>query len=209
VTLTGRKTLVYVTAKDRCSRFPFFTLIQSNTRVMQNRHPIRLRSCLAAMVLFGSVAPPACEHSHAGGQAPHRHGAADGHDHDHAHHTEAHAVALNHSHNDDLQLDAAPTLHAHWSFLIFDLSWPVDEKDGRRPQPDELLDQALAQVRSAGAPTNNLADSAFLLPFVAMKSWAAHCVCDVKPARLQPLYQSLRHLLCDAARHERSGVQLI
>lgn len=183
------------------------------------------RSLLAAVVLVGSWMPPAYEHAHADGHTHHHHhGLAAGHDDEHDHgqdhlsteparlsKMEEHGASAGEERAPGQMLAAAPEAHVHWSFLMFQLTWPAGDEEGGSP-PVGLADgeelwwvasdcklQADA-LRSGNLPAT-LGDLQSALLQVIGKPPDDSC----RPPPL-PCH---RTLLCDTARHERSGVQLI
>jgi hypothetical protein len=109
-----------------------------------------------------------------------------------------------------LQLAAAPAVHAHWTFLIFEVSFPVDGESGRRPLVDEVLDQAMLAGRLAAerdVVVGWLAAARDVLSGTA--TWTFQLARAGNLACRPPDFLDSPNLLCETARHERSGVQLI
>jgi hypothetical protein len=109
-----------------------------------------------------------------------------------------------------LQLAAAPDVHTHFSFLFFEVSFPVDEDSGRRPLLDEELNQAMLAGRLAADRDVGgwwLASAPDVLSGTV--TWALQPARAGNSACRPPDFLDSPHLLCDTARHERSGVQLI
>lgn len=175
--------------------------------MMHRRSQRGVPHCLAAMVLMGSMMPPACEHAHAGGQTPHRHVAGELHDHGHFH-GQRRLIGDDHDLGDALQLLSSPVAHAHWTFLVFHLAWPTGHEEDRSRLADSILDEALAR-RPADYALAPLSDGSAAARIVFWQAGAAIAT-TISATWSPPLYHTrTRILLCDTARHERSGVQLI
>jgi hypothetical protein len=158
------------------------------------------RWTLATSLLLANGASPALRHTHAGGGVPHTHEAESPADHGHAHpHSHPHVFPLT---------DGCS--HVHFSlFGIEFMSLPrpaddEDDSDARQPQlalsplsagcvPGDLPGPRLSAVAFA------IADDEFALTLPVSRHFADG-------------FASLPRIaapLCDTARHERSGVQLI
>ena len=150
---------------------------------------------LSALVLMGSVAPPALLHSHAGGHLPHEH-------HSNARHGEA-ITHVHGGHGAAPGFETAPAraAHAHLGLPGLDLSLPSvpghsGEIDGEAGLV-RLLGDFAPVVKSAVCWLNALAFAS--TASVAREGFAPRPVVASYPrARAAPL--------CDAARHECSGV---
>jgi hypothetical protein len=158
------------------------------------------------MVLLTNLMPPVYEHAHAGGEAFHTHGRADRHRHDHDHHGDDGRDG-----EQEAELIAGAVAHAHWTFLFFSVTWPADDDDRRAPGQwgDSLAGPAYSRAEFCmsfvgqydGPLSRNWAD------FLQARATAYSCATAVEQ---RPAGRSLiPDLLCDTARHERSGVQLI
>ncbi|HUG90732.1 MAG TPA: hypothetical protein VML55_07865 [Planctomycetaceae bacterium] len=194
------------------------------------RHVFRriLLLLLSVAVLCGSLMPPALRHSHAGGDARHTHSAQDAAIVDHgsgAHrpHSHSHRDGNSHRHEghphsdqrlpppdtDSFALAHASEPHVHVTLLWLEWSLPVGSPD-RRSGTDTAsggLDWTLVRlVDDASRPDAAGIDHARL---VAQSVTAA---IDPSPDLARTANATPRplaaHPLCDAARHERSGVQL-
>ena len=169
---------------------------------MRRKSQVRIRQVLAAIVLLGSLSPPAYQHSHAGGQGPHQH---SGHDF-HSHHDD-HAIATPHSHGP--LLVATPAAHAHWTFLFFSVTLPVGDESDNRTLPVEVFDHAVILARSAGLDSVSTFAADVRAQIGAPHHWILHWTQRGTAHGIPPFFLSLPNRLCDTARHERSGVQLI
>jgi hypothetical protein len=171
---------------------------QSESRLLR----LFSRGTLAVLMLTTTgLESPALEHAHAGGDRPHRHAthwirgqqefaphfAAD---------RECQSAAL---------IDVVP--HVHVSILGFELTLPLPADDHGRPCGDEH-GPALCRIDDQTQPLTSTAQpnpAAFLLPAALCRDVSAVVVVEMPPRverfRVAPV-------LCDTARHERSGVQL-
>jgi hypothetical protein len=173
---------------------------------MRDRYHRGIRQCLAAIVLVGNLVPPAYEHAHAGGQTPHRHGASGAHSHDHDDH---HERSNEHQHLYGAGFAAAPVAHVHWTILIFELTWPIGNDDDRLPSADDLMDDALSGTRIAGQIRDCASSGAAAERDAIGNASAANCAAESAAWQRAARLKCPRAVLCDTARHERSGVQLI
>jgi hypothetical protein len=156
-----------------------------------------LSHVLAITVLAAAVAPPSFQHAHVDGDAPH--------DHEHGH---SHVRIHDQGHRHQESVTAAQIAHVHWSFLMFDLTWPAPLEDPSQPVggsdseapfvAGRPVKSAIADVRDA-SPRWDLANQAALVPIECPAA---------KVAGKPPDLPSSGNLLCDTARHERSGAQL-
>jgi hypothetical protein len=162
---------------------------------------------VSATVFLGAVMPPAVQHAHALGGQPHDHDAA---------HSEMHSADHRHphprSHHPEEQPCPVtmPTWHFHLTFLGFDFHLPVGDpqnapKDG--PSLPDVQSEPLVRLFDA---EGLLKDSVAYGTFDGLPSPGFWSILPI--AKPQPRSQgetSTRLLLCDSARGERSGVQLI
>jgi len=181
------------------------------------RFDIGLRLALSAMVVIMTGAPPGVCHCHAGGDKPHRHDLLVEHDNGHAHDSADHRPTAHHEHHGGANHAAVqchmdnllpPVVHWHYSWLGLNNSIPVSvgSPDAGRAQTEStfavvrLLGDELPHFRPSPSPAVFLALGCGLsLPLVPMAGAITRCA-EI-PAAAAPL--------CDSARHERSGVQLI
>jgi hypothetical protein len=161
---------------------------------------------LSAAVIVAGLVPPAVRHTHPGGADPfHRHPAGLAHDH---HSNDEHAEeACDDAHPAPILDEAA---HLHFAWLGVGLTLP-DRPTGGQARSDTLL---------AWASLVQLADEQ-AGPTVHRGSNLAHAVAGIGPAFFLPATSDpclaicagptpgMPALLCDRARHARSGVQLI
>jgi hypothetical protein len=176
-----------------------------------------LRWLLSALLIATTTMPPGVCHAHAQGDVPHRHDrAAAGHRHMHGQHIHSHphrhdsldgGVAVDFNRDRDAR-DVAPVLaHMHLSWLGFEFTLPAssipDDSDpnrgGSAPCFVRPLGDDVAEIRlQTDANQMTLVGAADVL-------LAAKPVCLIAPHAFKPAHCTL---LCDTARHERSGVQL-
>lgn len=178
-----------------------------------------IRAALAACLAVVTTMPPAMGHAHAGGDKPHQH-EHDGHQQVGHHHSE-HGHA-GHGHGPDARpaitsagwgsSEAGRFAHVHFAWLGLEvtLAWPVGAAGAGDGQAEHivvrLLDSAAQGSSQIDVPS----------PFVAGGAWAVLPAATgwSTPPRPTALLRSLwteapaATLLCDSARHERSGVQL-
>jgi hypothetical protein len=178
---------------------------------------------LAALTLALGLLPPALGHAHDLGDRPHRHDLDHHHDHDRAHHDHRHASPDHDDAHDDGQagphrassptgpaIGRLATAHLHIDLGAFGLTIPTPSEppDGPgRPTPD---DPAIGAADDETIPAR-IEASPFTVP------WPGSLVVARVDAAPPVLPSVLRFAaargtsppLCDAARHERSGVLLI
>ncbi|MBX9789054.1 MAG: hypothetical protein K2Y37_09085 [Pirellulales bacterium] len=155
-----------------------------------------LRWLLSALLAATTTMPPGLCHAHARGDVPHRHDRVSA-DHRHSHrHTHAHPRDV-----------APPRAHVHLSWLGFEFTLPASHEphdgssagDRQAPCFVRPSDETAADIRSLAGSTliAMVAPVTFFLPAVVERPITARAPL--------PAYGTL---LCDTARHERSGVQL-
>ena len=167
-----------------------------------------VRVSLAALVLLSGAVSPATAHAHPGGDEPHHHGPSEvsGHSHHisgHTHHALCPQEAARHGH---LEPSVA---HIHLCVWGFEVQLPMPdapfEESGDVPLVDQAVLYRLVELPEAqppqptsgsvGCPSQGVADGT--------------AVADEPSQGRQSAKRVLSQPLCDAARHERSGVQLI
>lgn len=155
-------------------------------------------------MLLSSIVPPGQRHAHAGGDVAHDHHQqqAPNHSHDgHHHHHHDHHATDQHGLNADAAEPAA-VAHVHFAWWLFDLTLPVPDES------DTDDDESVYLVRLIGdclpttisSPATHSIDVSSPLPGNAVAPQSPTCRATTPPPTAV--------LLCDVARHERSGVQL-
>ena len=158
---------------------------------------------LSAAMLLGSIVPPGQRHAHAGGDVAHAQ-----HSHDHSHegykgHPHLRRNATDRGGSNTQAVEPAAVVHVHLACWLFDLTLPVrdesDFEDDESVYVVRLIDDCLP-VTISDSDMHSIALSS-RLPGIA--------VVPTTPTRwdITPPHTSI--FLCDAARHERSGVQLL
>jgi hypothetical protein len=157
-----------------------------------------VRVILAVAVLAPGIGQsPAFRHRHAGGDRPH-------------HHAEGLAVCHLHRHaevGDDEHDDAGGgVLHVHVSFFGLELILPQESSDEELPRRDHVpalvpLNMDVVAATFASDPDCRPAPVASTDSPLEPAPVGAFSLSHPRVARSAPL-------LCDTARHERSGVQL-
>jgi len=180
----------------------------------------RLLLCLAVLI-SGSQA--GFRHAHAGGDAPHTHG-SDGdphvsshcHNHDnHCHEGSGHGHRHPHQHPGEMEMPAADatiepvTAHVHVWLLGFQFTLPVPrgsetEDEGSQPILISLASGEFVQAPCL-SPKNDCAGNLCLTPSLLRNEGFLPPELSCRSAESRPSSPPL----CDTARHERSGVQLI
>jgi hypothetical protein len=168
--------------------------------VRKNRLRTTTGLLLSAAVLLGSIVPPGQRHAHAAGDVPHNHDKQHAHDHSgdahHHHTTDQHGLSTP-------AVKPAAVAHVHFACWLFDLTMPVrDESETEDNQPlylVRLIDDCLPTTISG--PNTHPVDMPSHLQSIAVDRPAL--------ARRATAPPDTAVLLCDAARHERSGVQLL
>lgn len=160
---------------------------------------------LSAAMLLGSIVPPGQRHAHAGGDVAHDHHEQHAHDHsweghDCHHHLRHNATDQRGSITE--AVEPAAVVHVHLACWLFDLTLPVrdesDSEDDESVYVVRLIDDCLP-TKTSGPDTHSTAPSS-RLPGIA--------VAPTTPTRRTTTSPHTAVLLSDAARHERSGVQL-
>ena len=166
----------------------------------------KLTLLLSLAVLLVSVTPPSLQHAHPEGDCAHHHRTTavdtSGHRHDHGHaHDSCEPLAT-----------LAPGVAAHTHLLLFgfDFYLALAEHQDAPQEQTEVNDQRVTLVRfldsevilSSRAPVQSLITSP--LP---LGTFAPAPIAGTHRETSQTLLASLP--LCDSARGERSGVQLI
>ena len=174
------------------------------------------RLLMAAMLLATSGMPPAISHVHSGGDRPHQHGSGRAHDH----YSHLDSLPANHSHphgdagidDDHFAVAAAPpaSRHVHLSCLVFELTFPVSSlPPGQEEDDNSDASSAYYLVPDDGCAADlRPSQSAFVAMQLEPLGLSSRELVDVPLARFG-LTTVIAAPLCDTARHERSGVQLI
>lgn len=169
----------------------------------------RLTWLLLAAVFLGSVIPPAVQHAHA--------------EHDHASTPQTATTSVTHSHphqhphgqshcsTQSMTLDNYPNCHFHLSLFGWDVTWPTgDSSNGSSPGTKSCGDSGEYLVRLVDADTILVSAQTF-----GWLTFALPCMTSGMIVEPSTIVHSLHAnspespLLCDSARGERSGVQLI
>lgn len=149
--------------------------------------------------------PPAVQHAHAFGDQPHDHNAAHAencsanHEHPHSHGTEEKNSPA-----------TMPTCHFHLTFLGVDFHLPVGgssdaPKDG--PKLPDLQTQTVVRICDGEGLLKNSVTCGMFAGLLPPGFWSIMTIPKPQP-RIEG--ETLARLLvCDSARGERSGVQLI
>jgi hypothetical protein len=157
-----------------------------------------VRIFLSIAVLGYSFGAPAVKHAHMRGDQAHDHHASHSHHHHH--------LADDDQHRLSDPLGTTSTQHLHITWLGLPITLPSEDTPSKTDssQPDSAA--TLCNDVSPATP----AISAYFVPQVALSVWFASLPPELDPpvprASNRALKTSIR--LCDAARHERSGVQL-
>lgn len=171
---------------------------------MRNRRlRVGLTLLLSATVFLGSVIPPAIQHAHANG--------SQSHDHDHQAHADHTHLHLDTHSSHESPSESFQAEHCHLTFLGWDLHLPSSNSP-ELPSPGSkcLGDQSETLIR--------LIDTNIVLVLTPTFEWLEIDFSLDSPLRaaktdsvlLQRGRMPLASLpLCDSARGQRSGVQLI
>lgn len=158
---------------------------------------LAIRIALALWVLFvGSLRSPGIRHAHAGGEKSHHHHAASGRHHD--------LAGRRHDRCAAVMLDYRAVAHVHVVWFGIELILPAGAGDcADTPESGAVL---VAAVPSSETVVNDAqATVAAIVPLQAHMPGPVTATSE-HPPRVVDAARSI--LLCDAARHERSGVQL-
>ncbi len=160
---------------------------------------------LAVLVIGGSISPPAYRHAHAGGDVAHNHRSQNGQkqvdSHGNGCHCDCHHHAAHHGHASE-----APTAHVHVGLPWIELTLPTSDdsdSDPSRSDRDDL--PVIVRVIDDYVPNSDGGGDASTHA-VTKSPIRSHVVVSSTPSlkHAQPTAPSV--LLCDTARHERSGV---
>jgi hypothetical protein len=173
-----------------------------------------VRLVLSAALLASAGATPGIQHSHEGGNRPHHHTAKVEHSHSHSYHHHEH------SHHEHSHVAAAPIReaafeisncfrHLHVFWLGMELTFPSPASPNDQNSASDGRTQFVATSllgNSAVSQQTHRAPDALLTPIATHGPDSIVTVpisgrFSNTPAAVTPL--------CDTARHERSGVQLI
>ena len=176
------------------------------------------RFVVAALLLVLQLSPPALRHSHALSKDSDsgRRVTATGHAHCRGH-SHGHANSHRHHHGSDAAAGhshiAHATPHVHVQLLAFRLTLPLGNSSDGRDDRDfgneaefvigggffPLLGDSMTAERDAWPPVSSHA------------AVSPNLICDVDHGRMRTgvISAAPPRPLCDSARHERSGVQLI
>lgn len=161
---------------------------------------------LAVLVLGGSISPPTYRHAHAGGDVAHNHLCEQ----DQQHHTTHIHCGHGHSHphrHETHHSSAAkpPTSHAHVTVLGFELTLPISEHDDGSSDPDRDELPVIARALHAYVPIVN-GKGVRLNHQETRAAIASAAIISAVTSQRHMRPTALSVLLCDAARHERTGV---
>lgn len=160
---------------------------------------------LSVVLAIALIAPPALQHSHAEGNVPHDHDSIVSEDHDHDHDS-----GLAHCHSDAADDSAqvnGSTTHRHCYLLGWEITVPTSDE-----VPAQAPIEHKQQVLSAGVNSPLAVDTQYPSP---LNGWVSDLSFILAPTAFvcrvakQAETATPRVCLCDFARHERSGVQLI
>ena len=163
---------------------------------------------LSVVMFAGSGTPSGFRHSHSGGNESHEHGNAGAavafQPSEHSHHDHRHSDST-----DRFLLSAADdSSHVHTSWLGLDFHWPASENPTTHEGDDGLPSSIILifagqsyMPRLAGLPPPGCSVAYAALPTDA--AIVPDELTESSPA------QVASPPLCDNARHERSGVQLV
>ena len=167
---------------------------------------------LLAVVLPISIAPPGLRHTHANGNRTHQH--------DDHHHGQMAQVGKHHAHPHDHENQLTPSSrhaklwllarsvpHVHWTFLGFHFTLPISGKTNSEGEDHNAsLAIVVPTVSAIVLPESRLAKSD-ALPRLELRADLDNRINIGAASPFIPQAESSP--LCDTARHERSGVQLI
>jgi hypothetical protein len=173
--------------------------------------------CLATSLVSGNFVYPSVVHAHPGGDRPHSLGEElqqDRHTHHHGHVGDEHGPQEGgHGTTRSRSLTIAALesellWHLHASFLGFEITLPCSPPTGGEEHSSRLLAQSYFNVDRAA--TSNPTDLGFLYALL----WASEKSSNWEAVASSPFLNRCAASrgeapLCDTARHERSGVQLI
>ena len=179
------------------------------------RFNIAARLLIATSVLLVNGRTPAVCHAHAEGDRPHDHRNSKPHDHDHAHphhsHSHAHHAPHRVPHGDSSSTSCHctnSTRHLHFSWFGVEFTLPAPPVENESSDPFNSTEIAI--VRAVDGPAMVKSNEASAGPDLgALFSVPISQISFAPAVRLQHANTTATLiLLCDAARHERSGVQL-
>ena len=166
-----------------------------------------LRGLLSLAVLVAGVMPPGQVHAHHDGDLPHGH-KTDVQRHADLHVSQSHHHGQDHHRGQAASLDSGPRRHMHLVFFGIELTSPFSDEDDERDAAAigdqialvRLLDER-GQVSEDQARLRLLEPDDLSYGSGECERSLVHRGSTPPPVTVPPL--------CDRARHERSGVQLI
>jgi hypothetical protein len=167
-----------------------------------------LRLTLTLALMLNIVSPPAFAHAHPGGDRAHDHQTVDSRPHSHSHdgdHRHPHAADDHITHRNQIT-GAIP--HVHLSCFGLDFTLPIDsESDSPLHDSIEWNVGLCGEVWQSCVTVRTAYSSSAAIP-IAPFIYAVNLV--KLNSRLSRGFRIACHIpLCDTARFERSGVQLI
>jgi len=171
--------------------------------------PAMLRLTFAALLLILQLSPPALIHAHAVASASeHSHEAISAHAHRHGAHGHSHGPKREGGSNEVAHV----TPHLHLYLLGFEFELPISGDAPRSPN-----DNASNHFEATTGVSIRLLDDASTLSaapwnlLVFLSAFPPTTICGTlcQTAQAQFTAHDAPPWLCDSARHERSGVQLI
>lgn len=166
---------------------------------------------LSAAVFLGSVIPPAVQHAHAGGDQPHNHAATPAklpHSHPHQH---PHRHSPPHQSEDKNESEGFPARHLHLPLFGWNLHLPADNSPNLpTPGSESPGDPSELLVRLIDTEVNLVSLTTIDWLRVRFTPVVGFPAVETQGENSQAGRETLASLpLCDSARGERSGVQLI
>jgi hypothetical protein len=171
------------------------------------RLPRLIRAALAACLAVLTTMPPAMGHAHDGGDRPHQH-AHDDDGHQHAAQPSDRTAIISAGWASS-GVGRFAHVHFAWLGLEVTFAWPV----GSSSTGDGQAEHIVVRLLDSAAQNNGQIDvqsplavvGPWLCPIDASCGLGATCRAELRAAHTRA---PASVLLCDAARHERSGVQL-
>jgi len=162
---------------------------------------IAVRTVLSATLLLASGGAPTLEHSHAGGENQHDHAALAEHSHDHGHDG-------THGHENPTATTGISNsvCHVHVSLLGVNFTFPSSPGPNESKSDSGKQTAVIAGVVGASMPPVQVRTAFDFAPLGTRLDYYR----PVLP--VAPRFSCIPAIsapLCDTARHERSGVQLI
>jgi len=168
---------------------------------------------LALLFLTATTSAPPVLHSHAAGATPHTHGGGHTHPHRDGHHpahAHEHGLAHRHKHPHSTPVQRQEQAsHYHLAWLFLDCSFPKSLPGQHDPLEAGLKLSPTVTASSVTLDVRPLTQGGEPLSLLPASPWGTANENELSVTVSDGMRMLPGGLLCDAARRERTGVQLI